>query len=43
MWIELEKTTVTNAEDYAQVDHIIDQIEVSLTKKHIQVKVKDRE
>jgi hypothetical protein len=40
MWTEYEETTITNAEHSAQTDHIMDQIENSLTKKHTQVKVK---
>ncbi|CAF4037505.1 unnamed protein product [Adineta steineri] len=37
MWTEFEKMSMTNAEDCAQIDHIIDQIEATLTKTHIQV------
>ncbi|CAF1304432.1 unnamed protein product [Adineta steineri] len=36
MWTEFEKMSMTNAEDCAQIDHIMDQIEATLTKTHIQ-------
>jgi hypothetical protein len=40
MWTEFEKNTITSVENCEQIDHIMDQIEASLTKKHIQVEVK---
>jgi hypothetical protein len=40
LWIEFEKKTSNKAEDFEQTNHLVDQIVASLTKKHIQVKVK---